>query len=412
MDLLTQVSPSGNVQVTQLSHKLTIDGQSRAYQVYRIRLDLLHYNRQNDRIATWISQYRAEHDGALPDEDDLQTYNDIIEGFITSSNEEAIRKTANNIRLFDQRVPAVVLANGLIIDGNRRFTCLRRLAREDLRFNWIEAVILPTNVADDPKRIKLLELAIQHGEEGKINYDPIDRLVGVYNDVVHDHLLTVEEYARGTNTSTRDVQKMVQQAGYMVEFLEFINAPGHFYLARELSLAGPLAELPGIMRSCSDEDEEETVRQIVYANLVVEPAGDPTRFVRKIKKILKSPIAKEFIETEDDLATYVAERIDQIPDVNASSIRDEIRADHEMVKTFADAMNEADAKAKGIKVLSTPLDSILQASELLNGVDVAILDHLKPEDLRRANRALNAICTRADEIRSFANDGHSNRDRA
>lgn len=401
MDLLRQVDSNGNVQLTQLSHKLTIDGQSRAYQVYRIRLDQLHYNRQNDRIATWISQYRAEHDGMLPDEDDLETYNEIIEGFITNSNEEAIRKTANNIKLFDQRVPAVVLSNGLIIDGNRRFTCLRRLAREDLRFNWIEAVILPAAVADDPKRIKLLELAIQHGEEGKVNYDPIDRLVGVYNDVVHDRLLTVEEYARGTNTSTRDVQKMVQQAGYMVEFLEFINAPGHFYLARELSLAGPFAELPGIMRCCSDEEEEETVRQIVYANLIVEPAGDPTRFVRKMKRILKSPVAKEFIESEDDLTVYVAERISQIPDVNASSIRDEIRADHELVKTFADTMNEADAKAKGIKVLSTPLDSILQASELLNDVDVAILDHLKPSDLKRATRALNMITVRVDEIRTF-----------
>ena len=64
MDLLTQVGPAGTVQLTQLSHKLTIDGQSRAYQVYRIRLDQLRYNPQNDRIATWISQYRAEHNGS------------------------------------------------------------------------------------------------------------------------------------------------------------------------------------------------------------------------------------------------------------------------------------------------------------------------------------------------------------
>lgn len=405
MDLLTQVGPNSTVQLTQLSHKLTIDGQSRAYQVYRIRLDQLHYNHQNDRIATWISQYRAEHNGQLPDESDLEAYNEIIEGFITSSNEEAIKKTANNIRLFDQRVPGVVLANGLIIDGNRRFTCLRRLAREDPRFNWIEAVILPTSVADDPKRVKLLELAIQHGEEGKINYDPIDRLVGVYNDIIHDGLLTVEEYARGTNTPVREIQRMVSQANYMVEFLEFINAPEQFYLARELNLAGPFTEIPGIMRSCADEDEEEVVRQIVYANLVVEPAGDPTRFIRRFKKILKSPVAKDFIECEVELAAQVVDKLDQIPVVSTTTIRDEIRADQSLVDSFANAINIADAKAKGIKVLSTPLDNIQQASELLENVDTAIFDHLTHEDLKKASRALNAITARIEEIRSFVTAG-------
>ena len=402
MDLLAQVSPSGAVQLTQLSHKITIDGQSRAYQVYRIRLDQLHYNHQNDRIATWISQYRAEHNGQLPDESDLEAYNDIIEGFITQSNEDAIRKTANNIKLFDQRVPGVVLANGLIIDGNRRFTCLRRLAREDARFNWIEAVILPASVADDPKRIKLLELAIQHGEEGKINYDPIDRLVGVYNDIVHDHLLTVEEYARSTNTSPREVQKMVDQANYMVEFLEFINAPGQFHLARELNLAGPLGEIPAIMRSCADEDEEETVRQIIYANLAVDPAGDPTRFVRRFKKILKSPVAKEFVESETELAAAVVERLEQVPTVTTSTIRDEVRADQTLVESFSGTINDADTKAKGIKVLSSPLDTIQQASGLLDSVDTDLFSHLTPEELTRITRALNTLTTRAEEIRSAA----------
>ena len=405
MDLLTQAGPNGTVQLTQLSHKITIDGQSRAYPVYRIRLDQLHYNHQNDRIATWISQYRAEHDGHLPDESDLEAYNDIIEDFITKSNPDAIRKTANNIKLFDQRVPGVVLANGLIIDGNRRFTCLRRLAREDQRFNWIEAVILPTTVADDPKRIKLLELAIQHGEEGKVNYDPIDRLVGVYNDIIHDHLLTVEEYARSTNTSTREVQKMVEQANYMVEFLEFINAPGQFYLARELNLAGPLGEIPGIMRNCADEDEEETVRQIVYANIAVEPAGDPTRFVRRFKKILKSPVAKEFVEEETEIAAQVADRLERVPVVNTDTIRDEIRADQELASSFADTMNASDSKAKGIKLRSAPIDNIVQASELLDNVETEFFEHLAPEDHSRATKMLDAISARVEEIRALLASG-------
>ena len=68
-------------------------------------------------------------------------------------------------------------------------------------------------------------------------------------------------------------------------------------------------------------------------------------------------------------------------------------------------MNISDAKAKGIKVLSTPLDNIQQASELLDNVDTAIFDHLTPEDLKKASRALNAIMGRVEEIRSFVTAG-------
>ena len=47
------------VETTGLSRKLTIDGITKAYPVYRVRLNQLFYNDQNDRIATWISQYKA-----------------------------------------------------------------------------------------------------------------------------------------------------------------------------------------------------------------------------------------------------------------------------------------------------------------------------------------------------------------
>jgi hypothetical protein len=40
---------------TGLSKKITINGVAKAYPVYKVRLDMLFYNDQNDRIATWIS---------------------------------------------------------------------------------------------------------------------------------------------------------------------------------------------------------------------------------------------------------------------------------------------------------------------------------------------------------------------
>ena len=59
MNLLKEGLEQRVVERTTMTRKLTVDGLTKAYPVYKIRLDWLFYNDQNDRIATWISQYKA-----------------------------------------------------------------------------------------------------------------------------------------------------------------------------------------------------------------------------------------------------------------------------------------------------------------------------------------------------------------
>ena len=121
---LLELQDASLVEKTNLTRKLTLGGVTKAYPVYRVRLDLLYYNDQNDRIATWITQYKSDPENAAFDTLDREQYNKTIEGFIIASNPAAMEKTKNNIALVNQREPGVVLADGRIIDGNRRFTCL------------------------------------------------------------------------------------------------------------------------------------------------------------------------------------------------------------------------------------------------------------------------------------------------
>ena len=148
-----------------------------------------------------------------------------------------------------QREAGVVLNDGRVIDGNRRYTCLRRLYNNGNSHRHFEAVILDRDINVNKKEIKLLELSIQHGEEGKVDYNPIDRLVGLYNDVIKNKLITPEEYQQTVNESKSSINKKMEQANLMVEFLEFIGAPEKFYIARDLELDGPLGEIPVILLS-------------------------------------------------------------------------------------------------------------------------------------------------------------------
>lgn len=64
MSLLEEGIATGNVLPTGRKEKHSIDNVTRDFDIYRIKCDLLFYNDQNDRIATWVSEYNAAQDAA------------------------------------------------------------------------------------------------------------------------------------------------------------------------------------------------------------------------------------------------------------------------------------------------------------------------------------------------------------
>ena len=141
-DSLLRLVGTDAVQKTTLTRKVTYDGKTVVYPVYKVRLDALYYNDQNDRIATWITQYESENGKDSLTELNTDIYNRIIENFIYDSNPDAIQKTQKNMAIFGQREPGVTLADGRIVDGNRRYTCLRRIQRTQEEPVYFETVLI------------------------------------------------------------------------------------------------------------------------------------------------------------------------------------------------------------------------------------------------------------------------------
>ncbi|MBR6614835.1 MAG: hypothetical protein IKK95_02520, partial [Lachnospiraceae bacterium] len=336
-------------------------------------------------------QYRAQHDGQAPDSSDREAYNAIIEKFIVESNPDAIKKTQTNIELVDQREAGVVLVDGRIIDGNRRFTCLRRLAEKNDRFNYFEAVILDRDIENSAKQIKMLELSIQHGEEAKVDYNPIDRLVGVYHDVVETSLLSEKEYAQSTGETLGDVKKRIELAQLMVEFLEFINAPRQFHIARDLQVYFPLEELLKLLKKCRTEDEIEDLKISVFNNILLRPVGDMTRFVRNFKAIVGSDYQAEFLEEQKELATQTIETLPSEGKVSASVIRDVIRVNDELVQAMERSVEKATTKVKKTETRNRPIQLAEKATTCLEEIDVNILLKMNDSELRRLERQLGRL---------------------
>lgn len=399
MNLLQEGIEQGFVLKTDRATKLSIDGISETYPIYQVRLDALYYNDQNDRIATWISQYKSDHGIEVIDKSNLEAYNLIIHDFITKSNPEKLKTTQKNISFIGQQKYGVVLNDGRIIDGNRRYTCLRNLSKDDPKFNYFETVILDRDIENSAKQIKMLELHIQIGEEARVDYDPIDRLVGIYNDIVVNELLTVHEYALSTGAqSDNDVQKQVELSILLAEFLEAINAPGQFYIARDLNVAGPLQELQAILKRIKDEDQREAVKYAVFTNFLLQPEGDMTRFIRQLKAVASSNYLDEFVEKELEIAEQVLDDLPEVGKVNKEVIN-QVRKDENIKRELRNTMDIVTNKAKASATRDKPNQILIKAVDSIETIDQNILKKLSQEQKSDIREQLDALENLIAELR-------------
>ncbi len=399
MDLLA-INDNTLIEKTNLSRKLTLGGTTKAYPVYRVRLDLLFYNDQNDRIATWITQYK--NDPSKPDFSGLtgEEYNRVIQQFIIDSNPGAIEKTKNNIALVNQREPGVVLKDGRIIDGNRRFTCLRLLHETDPAFCWFETVILDDSGENSRKQIKMLELAIQHGEEQRVDYNLIDMAVGAYHDIVETKLLAVEEYASSTNETIGEVKKRLEVAQLITEFLEFMGVPKQYHIAREMQVYSVFFETVPLLRRCETEEARAALKSSVFSNTMMTTFVDQKKYIRSIRSMMDSGLFGSYIKRQQRICEELEELKDDFGIKSEKDLKTFIRDNEEIREDLQISMDRSLTQAKKAQTKSRPSQLVGKSISTLMDIDTRIIDKLSEAEkdklsgqLKKLSDAVSLITT-------------------
>lgn len=387
---LLNLKDTDSVQKTTQSRKVTFGGKTQVYPVYRVRLDKLYYNDQNDRIATWLSQYESENGVETLSALDTVAYNDVIEDFICKSNPEAIQKTKNNIALVGQREAGVVLADGRIVDGNRRYTCLRKIERESQKPQYFETVIMEMDIQADKKQIKLLELALQHGEEKKVDYDLIDYAVGTYRDVVQTGLLTVEEYAESANESISEVNERIEVAKVICEFLDYLKLPEQYHIAREYQVYSLFLEMMAQLKKLNDLEKAQ-LKHIAFDNVMMNAVPDQRKFIRDIKKLIRDDSYTEYFAEQQSLEQqlyeqYLAEEIHSKQDIDSFA-----QKNHTIAEKLKNSMERALQKSRAQQLKSKPIDNMRKCVELLTEVDTRLFAKMGPEDKENVQSELQEL---------------------
>ncbi len=387
---LLNLKDTDSVQKTTQSRKVTFGGKTQVYPVYRVRLDKLYYNDQNDRIATWLSQYESENGAGTLSTLDTDAYNDVIEGFICKSNPEAIQKTKNNIALVGQREAGVVLADGRIVDGNRRYTCLRKIERESQQPQYFETAIMEMDIQADKKQIKLLELALQHGEEKKVDYDLIDYAVGTYRDVVQTDLLTVDEYAQSANESISEVNERIEVAKVICEFLDYLKLPEQYHIAREYQVYSLFREMMAQLRKLNDLEKGQ-LKHIAFDNVMMNAVPDQRKFIRDIKKLIRSDSYTEYFAEQQTLEQqlyeqYITEDIHSKQDIDSFA-----QKNYAIAEKLKNSMERALQKSRAQQLKAKPIENMRKCVELLTDVDTRLFATMGPEDRENVQSELQEL---------------------
>lgn len=394
------------VRTVDKTKTVVIDRKRETFQVYRVPLKYLYYNKENDRISTEIVRYSDEHDEDLNRlfEEDREAYNMILEDLIVKSKEDAIIKTQRSIENRGQDNPGVTLKDGRVVDGNRRFSCLRRIQRKTNQEQFFETIILDYDYKNDYTSIKSLELELQMGVDEKVKYDPIDKLFGVYNAIRIKKAFSVEEYAAlFDDYSVADVNRDLAMADLMVEYLEFQGTPGKYYIAKDMDLQGTLQEIPPILEKLKKRgrlDAVDELKNCIFSCISVGATPRLNNLMRDIKSIVDSGDLDEFLSETKEAVNETMEALEEEPINDYNDLADGIRKRDDLKEKLVQPIEVQKKRVDSKKLKKAPIKNSNNALMELNAIQVGSVKEMNDEDRKTLKELLDQLTDKIAEIRN------------
>lgn len=256
------------------------------------------------------------------------------------------------------------------------------------------------DIREDKKQIKLLELAIQHGEEKKVDYDLIDFAIGTYRDVVQTELLTIKEYAVSTNEQLADVRKRIEIAEVICEFLEYIGLPEQYHVAREYQVYSLFQEMIPLLRSLK-ENEKVELKRIAFNNVLMKAIPDQRKFIRDVKGLIRSNSYREYFEDQRKWDTEIHNKL-QGKEIHTKEDIDAFGSENaDIADELAMSMERAMLRSRSQKLKEKPSENVTKSITLLMDIDSRFFERLGTEEKESLKAELGELIHIAETFKEL-----------
>ncbi len=182
----------------------------------------------------------------------------------------------------------------------------------------------------------------------------------------------------------------------MEEFLEFCQAPEQYHLARALKVDGPLGEFSRVLKKYDNRRDKQLVKRLMFANMVVQPEGDITRYVRDFGSVAGTDAEADFKAAELQAMSELLEKMG--PDALTREKVSELRSDGNLVDGFKRAGDRARETVRRVKLMDTPAKKSADCLSELEKILPEMLDVLGPDELEKVRRNLVAVADKVEEL--------------
>jgi len=193
--------------------------------IYRVPIEYCRFRLENGRIKSQIRTHENLNGHLDPNDEETQK---IIFKCLGKSDTNKNQTLKNVLKSDGQTDPAVITADGFLINGNRRKWALESLLKEspEEKFKTMKVVILPGT--EDPERptivdIALLENRYQLKDTGKSEYSLMNKALTYYENM--EAGIKLEELllddANFNSLNDRDFKRKMKQ--FKIEFIDPIE---------------------------------------------------------------------------------------------------------------------------------------------------------------------------------------------
>lgn len=215
-------------------------------QVYNLPIEFCFYRKDNGRIKSEVLSHEKEK-GLIINEKDEKTQ-ELLHGFLSKSDDKQNSQLKKYLQEEGQTEPAIITADGFLVNGNRRKMALSELYETTglPQFKKIKVCILPgTNQPERPTpwSLALLENRLQARQEGKSEYSNMNKALTakryLTDNVKLETLLRDDPAFNSGDPKQFEKNKKIFESRYlkplelMDQYLQYNNVPGNYQLVRD-----------------------------------------------------------------------------------------------------------------------------------------------------------------------------------
>jgi len=418
---------------------------NRIRKAYKVPIELLRFRKDNGRIASDVMTYE-NNKGPLNEATDFGQSE--LKKFLERKDPDPTMELTNSIVKEGQDRPAIITADGFLINGNRRKMVLEKLLNNhkgDVRYKYLKVIILPGHNETEPpptiEEIEQIENRYQFQREGKAEYYNFDMALAVKRKMelgmdLEEILLDDPNYESLTGKKLQDAMKKfkdeyLEPLKCIDKYLEFLKRPGHYNTVSEgrgdsqgrwqafLDYYNSVHkkffnEKDRIKLGIEDGDEgkiENIAYRIIRKRDFTQIEKKSHQIMRDIPKLIQNAHAKKelFKLLKIDLDLPEEELVDEEGNPVSEKTKDDLWSNknaRDIIWHLKKAYDFVEQK----KEMDTPLDLLNASLDKLNhpNMDIKVIEF---DRISEAMKVAREIQTRANELEHLMYDAKKNKDK-